>query len=149
VEDSTEVKRKVKDFFEARFLEGENIQVKLDNIPFKRISISKAFSKEEIKEAIWDCEGSKIPGPGGYNFEFIKFSKDIIKSDFVRAIQNFENPKFWPKGVNASFIAFIPKVNNPSNLNEFSPISLVGCIYKIMSKFLSKRLKKILEKQLS
>lgn len=147
----------MKDFFEARFMEGENLQVRLDNVPFKRISeednvnILKAFSEEEIKEAIWDCEGAKSPGrPDGYNFEFIKISWDIVKSDFVRAIQNFEN-----SGLNASFIALIPKVSNPSNLNECRPISLVGCIYKIVAKLLSKRLKRVLlgslmiDKQLS
>lgn len=71
-------------------MEGENFQVKLDNIPFKRLSeednksISKTLSEEKIKEAIWDYEGSKSVGPDGYNFEFIKFKWDIIKSDFIR-----------------------------------------------------------------
>lgn len=67
-----------------------------------------------------------------------------MKSDVVREIQDFENTEHWSKGLNASFIALIPKVNNPSDLNEFRPISLVGCIYKIVSKLLSRRLKKVL-----
>jgi len=140
VEEPTTAKKNIKDFFEARFMEGENIQVRLDNIPFNCISeegnvnISRAFSEEKIKDAIWDCEGLKSLEPDGYNFEFIKFTWDIVKADFVRAIQNFENSEVWPMGLNVSFIALIPKVNNPSNLNEFRPISLIGCIYKIVSK---------------
>ncbi|XP_068486365.1 uncharacterized protein [Phaseolus vulgaris] len=96
-------------------MEGENIQVRLDNIPFNCISeegnvnISRAFSEEKIKDAIWDCEGLKSPEPDGYNFEFIKFTWDIVKADFVRAIQNFENSEVWPMGLNVSFIALIPK----------------------------------------
>jgi len=38
----------------------------------------------------------------------------------------------------------IAKKDNPSNLNEFRPISLVGCVYKILSKIMANRLKKVL-----
>ena len=48
------------------------------------------------------------------------------------------------KGCNASFIALIPKVADPQNLNEFRPISLIGCMYKIVAKLLAKRLKKVM-----
>ena len=39
-----------------------------------------------------------------------------------------------------------PKVENPLQLSEFRPISLVGCLYKIISKALSLRLKKVISK---
>jgi len=38
----------------------------------------------------------------------------------------------------------VPKKDNPSDLNEFRPISLVGYVYKILSKILANRLKKVL-----
>lgn len=50
----------------------------------------------------------------------------------------------FSKGCNASFIALIPKVADPQNLNEYKPISLIGCTYKIVAKILAKRLKKVL-----
>ena len=34
--------------------------------------------------------------------------------------------------------------DNPSNLNEFRPISLVRCVYKIISKLLANKIKKVL-----
>ena len=40
----------------------------------------------------------------------------------------------------------IPKVDNPQQLCEFRPISLVGCMYKIISKALSLRLEKVISK---
>jgi len=43
-------------------------------------------------------------------------------------------------------LCLIPKVDNPQQLGEFSPISLVGCLYKIISKALSLRLKKVISK---
>ena len=48
------------------------------------------------------------------------------------------------KGYNASFLALIPKVNDPQNLNEYRPISLIGSIYKIVAKVLARRMKKVL-----
>jgi len=40
----------------------------------------------------------------------------------------------------------IPKTENPLQLGEFRPISVVGCLYKIISKALSLRLKKVISK---
>jgi len=42
------------------------------------------------------------------------------------------------------FITLVPKKDNHSNRNEFRHISLVGCVYKILAKFLTNRLKKVL-----
>ena len=30
------------------------------------------FEEEELREAVWDCEGDKSPGPDGINFRFLK-----------------------------------------------------------------------------
>jgi hypothetical protein len=46
-------------------------------------------------------------------------------------------------------IALIPKVNNPSRVNQFRPISLTNFNYKIISKILSNRLKPLLHKIIS
>ena len=58
---------------------------------------------------------------------------------------------FWregkiPKGGNASFIALIPKKQTPLGLDDYRPISLVGCVYKIISKILANRIKNVLPK---
>jgi hypothetical protein len=37
-------------------------------------------------------------------------------------------------------VALIPKVNSPLSLREFRPISLLGCLYKLVAKVLAKRL---------
>lgn len=56
---------------------------------------------------------------------------------------NFVNGGF-PKVINASFIALIPKVQDPQSLNQYRPISLIGSIYKIVAKLLAKRLKRVM-----
>lgn len=59
--------------------------------------------------------------------------------------------EFWendaiPRGGNSSFIALIPKRDNAQELVEFRPISLIGCVYKIISKVFAKRMEMVLEK---
>jgi len=48
------------------------------------------------------------------------------------------------KGVNATFISLIPKVESPQRLNDFRPISLVGCIYKVLATILANRLRAVI-----
>nr|GEX27414.1 RNA-directed DNA polymerase, eukaryota [Tanacetum cinerariifolium] len=47
---------------------------------------------------------------------------------------------YFPKGSNASFIALIPKVTDAKFVTEFGPISLIGSVYKVITKILANRL---------
>lgn len=46
--------------------------------------------------------------------------------------------------VNSTFLALIPMKEKPWSFDDFRPISLCNCIYKIIVKVLSIRVKKIL-----
>jgi len=48
------------------------------------------------------------------------------------------------KGINCTFVSLIPKVDSPQCVNDFRPISLVGCMYKILAKVLANRLRKVI-----
>jgi len=146
------VKIKVCEFFEERFARNDVCQVRLDKVDFNSISeadnevLVGEFSDEEVKAAVWGCDSSKSPGPNGFNFGFIKSCWDILKEDVVLAVKDFAGNGSWPRGSNASFLCLIPKVENPQQPGEFRPISLVGCLYKIISKAFSLRLKKVIGK---
>lgn len=53
------------------------------------------------------------------------------------------------RGINSSFVALLPKNDNPSCFSEFRPISLIGSLYKVLSKVLSSRIKSVLPKIIS
>lgn len=59
-------------------------------------------------------------------------------------VNEFHSNGVIPKGCNASFVALIPKVQNPQHINSFRPISLIGCCYKILVKIMSKQLRMLL-----
>lgn len=52
-----------------------------------------------------------------------------------------ENATLW---FISTFIALIPKRSNPQEIKDFRPITLIGCLYKIISKILANRLNKVL-----
>jgi len=57
----------------------------------------------------------------------------------------FYETGYIPKGYNASFITLIPKRENASNLCDYIPISLLGCVYKVIVNILVNRLKGVLQ----
>jgi len=62
----------------------------------------------------------------------------------MRFISEFHRNGKLTRGINNTFIALIPKVDNPQKLNDFRPISLVGSMYKILPKLLSNRLRLVI-----
>lgn len=97
-----------------------------------------------MKRAVWDYGSNKSPGLNELNFKFMKQFWQIIKPGLLRFLDEFYFNGIFPKGSNASFIALIPKVVDPQMLNDYIPISLIGCTYKIVAKILANRLKKIM-----
>lgn len=150
MEDPNSVKEAVKCFFAQKFKTSRWNRPRLDGVPFKLISEANAnlleenFSAEEIKAAVWSCAGDKSSGPDGINFRFIKSFWNALEADFLRMAVEFHEHGTWPRGANASFIALIPKVASPKGLHEFRPISLINCMYKVMSKVLAIRLRNVI-----
>ncbi|XP_059627228.1 uncharacterized protein LOC132270023 [Cornus florida] len=51
----------------------------------------------------------------------------------------------FEKSLNATFIALILKKGGAIDVQDFRPISLVGCFYKLIAKVLASRLRKVLD----
>lgn len=84
---------------------------------------------------------NKSPGSDGFNVNFFLHSWNIVGTDFIKAVQSFFASGCMLKESNATAIALIPKVTNPSSMSDFRPISCCNTIYKCISKILAARLK--------
>jgi len=146
VEDPLLVKAEILQHFQNRFHEPQLQRPNLDGVQFSVLNASQRdrmvepFSEEEITRAVWSCGN----GPDGFNFTFIKQFWQQLKPDFLRFLDEFFVNASFPKGSNSSFIALIPKLKDPQAINYFRPISLIGCIYKILAKVLANRLRKVM-----
>ncbi|KAI3751226.1 hypothetical protein L2E82_22274 [Cichorium intybus] len=145
-----EIKGEVLRYFKNKFSESWPSRPKLVSPYFKSISMMDAikleapFTLDEVKVAVWACGSDKAPGPDGFTFKFIKTYWDTLKSDVMNCVLHFDKYGTLARGCNSSFITLAPKVKDPTSLSDFRPICLIGCVYKIISKILAIRLKKII-----
>ncbi|GJR98974.1 hypothetical protein Tco_0271148 [Tanacetum coccineum] len=101
-----------------------------------RDPLVRQVTLEEIKEAVWDCGSSKAPGPDGYSFAFVKKYWGTIQKDLYDFVNLFFASCVMLNGANSSFFTLIPKVNNPTLITDFRPISLIGSFDSICWKYL-------------
>lgn len=104
----------------------------------------RQFSKEEVKQAVCDRDNFKSPRSDGINFGFIKEICGDIKQDFMIFLSKFHRNGILAKGVNYTFIGLISKRENLQRLGGFQPISVVGCLYKVLANVLVNRLRKVI-----
>ena len=70
---------------------------------------------------------------------------DDLVAEVLEAVNRCKVPDSW----NDTTIVLIPKVNNPTLVSQFRPISLCNVVYKVISKMLANRLRAILPEIIS
>lgn len=150
VDNPVEVKEAIKNHFSNQFSEKLHHRPSIQGLNFKQLSTSQRdqleadFTVDEIREAVKNCGSEKAPGPDGFSFLIIKHIWEVIESDVVDFVMEFHGSGRIVKGLNASFIVLVPKKSNPTSLDDYRPISLIGCLYKILAKLLANRLRKVI-----
>lgn len=100
-------------------------------------------SHKEIDKIVQNMPFDKAPVFNGFNGKFLRH---IIKIDFYKLCHDFYDGNINLDGINTSFIALIPKVNNPVRVNDFRPISLLSIAIKLITKLLVNRLKPVIQR---
>ncbi|XP_058775944.1 uncharacterized protein LOC131650241 [Vicia villosa] len=115
VDSVTKVKKAVKEYFEAKFRASNIARPRLSTTITYKLSeqesgsLEEPFTREEIKQVVFEGNGDKSPGPDGFNLEFLMKCWDTVGDDIVLFIQDFHKRGKLSKAVTASFIALIPK----------------------------------------
>ncbi|GJR45012.1 RNA-directed DNA polymerase, eukaryota [Tanacetum coccineum] len=108
-------------------------------------SISATTLDRKLKRRFWGTVVlNKAPGPDGFTFGFYKRYWGLIESDVVAAVKYFFQTGTFYKGCNSSFISLIPKIPDAKLVKDFRPISLIGSLYKIITKILANRIMLVL-----
>jgi hypothetical protein len=83
------------------------------------------FTSEEIDGIVKELKSDKFPGPDGFNTDFMKKCWEVIKPDFYELCTGFFNRDICLQSINGSYVTLILKVDNPSKVGDFRPISFL------------------------
>ncbi|XP_052109895.1 uncharacterized protein LOC127741467 [Arachis duranensis] len=75
---------------------------------------------------------------------FIKRCWEEIGTEFTAAVIAFFQTARLPKDSNITWVALAPKFGGAKEIKDFRPISMVGCVYKVISKVLVRRMRAVM-----
>ncbi|XP_038991751.1 uncharacterized protein LOC120115050 [Hibiscus syriacus] len=140
------IKHAFVNYFSAGYNLVNTIPLKKFDVPLKRLTavtrrfIECPFSEDEVWHAIKSSDDTRAPGPDGFSLDFFKKFWQYIKGEVMKFMEDFYWGKVEDLSFNKSFIALIPKKAEAISPDDFRPISLVGSLYKIISRVLARRL---------
>ncbi|KAM0847103.1 hypothetical protein ACQ4PT_055230 [Festuca glaucescens] len=146
------------DYFTGVFGSTAHMQSRLDldaiNLPSLTAAqareLEAPFSKEEVRKIVMDMPSDRAPGPDGFSGLFFKLSWDTIADDVVAALGMLHKGNFNNfRRLNASILILLPKKENPLDIKEYRPISLIHGFSKILTKLLAARLAPMLPSLIS
>jgi hypothetical protein len=161
--DPTEVKEHIVQFYKKLYTEQSNWRPRMDNQAFSSIDdeekvwLERDFEEMEVWEVVKGMDGDKAPGPDGdkapgpdgFTMAFFQSCWAVVKHDVMAVFSEFYRRRQLVKSLNVTFVSLVPKKVDAVEMKDFRPISLVGGMYKIVSKVLANRLKKVLGKLIS
>lgn len=111
--------------------------------------LTAPYTHDEVKTTLFQMFPTKSLGPDGFPAHFYQHHWDLCGEEVSKVVFRIIKGEESAAGINDTLLVLIPKVNNPSLLAQFRPISLCNVLYKIASKVVANRLKVILPKVLS
>ena len=111
--------------------------------------LEEVFTEKEIWATISELNGNKAPGPDGFPIAFWFFCWDFVEDEVLGFFKEFHDQSRFVKSLNATFLVLIPKKQNVEDFKDLRPISLVGGLYKILTKMLANRIKRVIVKIIS
>ena len=107
-------------------------------------SLIQTFTRSEVEAALKQMHPTKAPGPDGMSAIFFQKYWDVVENDITCMVLNVLNMNMSVSNINRTSITLVPKINNPSKMIDFRPISLSNVVYKFIAKVLAKCLKVVL-----
>ena len=107
------------------------------------------FLRSEVDIALKQIEPLKAPRPDGMPPLFYQQFWPTIGEEVSDVVLECLNSGSISPSLNLTFITLIPKVKSPTKVSKYHPIALCNILYKLISKVLANRLKKILPNLIS
>lgn len=108
--------------------------------------MNKLFSEVDVETSVRSMGKYKAPGTDGFQPVFYQDSWDVVGESVTRFGLEFFESGVLAEGMNDAMLVLIPKVLKPEIIMLFRPISLFNVLFKIITKAMVLRLKKLMLK---
>ena len=102
------------------------------------------FVESEVKGVLKQMYSLKAPGPDGIPPLFFQHFWSTSGMVVTKTVLDFLNFGISLLNFNDSHITLVPKIKEPKKITDYRHISLCNVVYKIASKAIANRLKRIL-----
>ena len=104
------------------------------------------FSEKEIRDAVFQMEHNKSPGPDGFPAEFYQFFWETVTADLIQLFVEFHRGELPLHSLNFGVITLLPKKEDATKVQQYRPICLLNVSFKIFTKVLTNRLSIVAQK---
>ena len=103
------------------------------------ILLTSEFTEEEVKRALFGMGCNRAPGPDNIPAEFYMHCWEFVKKYIMHLFEAFHSNKLDIARLNYGIITLIPKMKGAKKIQQYRPICLLRCPYKLITKVLDNR----------
>lgn len=111
--------------------------------------LTRSFSEEEVREALFSMKKNMAPGPDSFLIEFFQIGWDFMKPEIMYMFHEFHGERLDIQRLNYGVITLLPKIKDAFRIQQFRPICLLNCLYKLVTKVLTIRLNLVIHRLIS
>jgi hypothetical protein len=112
----------------------------------ERLRLDGPISEFELESALEGVNLKSAAGIDGINTAFIKRYWYIFKAPLLKYAAKVFEKKTLTQSFKTAIIKLIPKKGDSMSIKKLRPISLLSCMYKILSRVVNNRLKSVINR---
>ncbi|XP_063765417.1 transposon TX1 uncharacterized 149 kDa protein [Eleginops maclovinus] len=103
------------------------------------------LSAQELQEALQSMQSGKAPGIDGLPADFYKVFWPVMGDDLLDVLRDSLSKGRLPLSCRRAVLTLLPKKGDLQELGNWRPVSLLCTDYKLLSKVLATRLRRVME----
>lgn len=109
------------------------------------VDLEASLSAQELQGALQSMQSGKAPGIDGLPVEFYKAFWPVIGPDLLDVLRDSLRRGRLPLSGRRAVLTLLPKKGDLQDIRNWRPVSLLCTDYKLLSKVLATRLRKVME----